>query len=203
VAHARVYFEAGAHVRRAYTASHMNVIGFCGYSGAGKTTLVEKLVANMKRSGRRVSVIKHAHHDFDIDVEGKDSWRHRKAGAFEVLICSNLRLTKIREFDTPAQPGVHKLIAELGDCDWVFVEGFKHAPIPKIEVWRAHLLRKPQYPNDRHIVAVCTDFGAQLLDAPQLPVFDLNDASAVAGYLTSNAARFNYCGPPSEPEVSD
>jgi molybdopterin-guanine dinucleotide biosynthesis protein len=87
--------------------------------------------------GQRVSVVKHAHHDFDIDHEGKDSWRHRQAGAFEVVIASNRRLAKIREFPTIEEPTFDQLVAELVECDWVLVEGFKHAPLPKIEVWRA------------------------------------------------------------------
>jgi len=107
----------------------MKVVGFCGYSGSGKTTLVEQLVARMRLAGRRVSVVKHAHHDFDIDHPGKDSHRHREAGAFEVVIASSRRLAKIREFDAPIEPTVHQLIAELYECDWVFVEGFKHADL--------------------------------------------------------------------------
>ena len=108
----------------------MKVIGFRGYSGSGKTTLVEQLVAGLKAHGQRVSVVKHAHHAFDIDQEGKDSWRHRQAGAFEVVIASDRRLAKIREFETRADPTVHDLIAELSACDWVLVEGFKRAALP-------------------------------------------------------------------------
>ncbi len=115
----------------------MNVVGFCGYSGSGKTTLVEQLVARLKAHGRRVSVVKHAHHAFDIDHEGKDSWRHRRAGAFEVVIASDRRLAKVREFEQRAAPSVHALLAELAPCDWVLVEGFKRAALPKSEVWRA------------------------------------------------------------------
>ena len=115
----------------------MKVVGVCGWSGSGKTTLVEQLIARLRLEGLRVSVIKHAHHGFDIDHPGKDSWRHRAAGAFEVVVASNRRLAKIREFAAPAEPTAHQLIAELYECDWVFVEGFKHADVPKIEVWRA------------------------------------------------------------------
>ena len=84
----------------------MKVVGFCGYSGSGKTTLVEQLIHWLKRAGQRVSVVKHAHHAFDIDHEGKDSWRHRQAGAGEVVIASSRRLAKIREFDVPVLPDV-------------------------------------------------------------------------------------------------
>ncbi len=174
----------------------MNVIGFCGHSGSGKTTLVEQLIARLKRAGRRVSVVKHAHHAFDIDHPGKDSWRHRQAGACEVVIASDRRLAKIREFDPPAEPTVHDLIRELGACDWVLVEGFKRAALPKIEVWRAATGQPAQYPGDAHIVAVCTDSAALLPQATDLPVLDLNDADAVAVFLLASAQRFAYLAPP-------
>ena len=170
----------------------MNVIAFCGYSGSGKTTLVEQLIARLKRAGQRVSVVKHAHHAFDIDHEGKDSWRHRNAGAFEVVIASSRRLAKIREFEAPTQPTVHQLIAELADCDWVLVEGFKRAALMKIEVWRAATGQPAQYPADPHIVAICTDSAAQLPEPTALPVLDLNDAEAVAAFLLQHAGRFTY-----------
>jgi len=173
----------------------MNVIGFCGYSGSGKTTLVEQLIARLKRAGQRVSVVKHAHHAFDIDHEGKDSWRHRQAGAYEVVIASDRRLAKIREFETRADPTVHELIAELGDCDWVLVEGFKRAALPKIEIWRAATGTAAQYPTDAHIVAVCTDRAVLLPEPTDLPVLDLNDADAVARFLIDSAGRFGYVAP--------
>jgi molybdopterin-guanine dinucleotide biosynthesis protein B len=170
----------------------MNVIGFCGFSGSGKTTLVEQLIARLKLAGQRVSVVKHAHHAFDIDHDGKDSWRHRRAGAFEVVIASDRRLAKIREFETLADPSVHDLIAELGPCDWVLVEGFKRAALPKIEIWRASTDQPAQYPHDRHIVAVCTDSAAQLPEPTQLPVLDLNDADAVTAFLLGSGERYAY-----------
>jgi molybdopterin-guanine dinucleotide biosynthesis protein B len=173
----------------------MNVIGFCGYSGSGKTTLVEQLIVRMKLAGLRVSVVKHAHHAFDIDHEGKDSWRHRRAGAFEVVIASNRRLAKIREFEEPTEPTVHQLIAELYDCDWVLVEGFKSAALAKIEIWRAATAKPAQYPFDPHIVAVCTDSPAQLPELTDLPLLDLNDPDAVAEFLLHSASRFEYLAP--------
>jgi len=172
----------------------MNVIGFCGFSGSGKTTLVEQLIAQLKRHGQSVSVVKHAHHAFDIDHEGKDSWRHRQAGAFEVVIASDRRLAKIREFETLADPTVHDLIAELGDCDWVLVEGFKRAALPKIEIWRGSTDQPVQYPSDGHIVAICTDSAAELPEPTLLPVLDLNDAAAVTGFLLASGSRFAYAG---------
>ena len=116
----------------------MKVVGFAGYSGSGKTTLVEQLIPALKLRGLRVSVVKHAHHGFDIDHPGKDTFRHREAGAFEVVVASDRRLALMREFEQPAQLTVHHLIAELYDgVDWVLVEGFKDSDLLKIEVWRA------------------------------------------------------------------
>ena len=116
----------------------MNVVGFAGYSGSGKTTLVEKLIPALKSRGLRVSVVKHAHHSFDIDQPGKDTYRHRQAGAFEVVVASNNRLALMREFEQPFRMSVHQLLAELYDgVDWVLVEGFKSSDLLKIEVWRA------------------------------------------------------------------
>ena len=173
----------------------MKVVGFCGYSGAGKTTLVEQLTQQLTQAGHRVSVIKHAHHDFDIDHEGKDSWRHRKAGAFEVVIASNRRLAKLREYVAEAEPTVHDLIAELSDCDWALVEGFKHAAILKIEVWRAANGKPALDPLDAHVVAICTDSPGQLPVPTALPVLALGHVDAVAAFLLSTSERYDYTAP--------
>ena len=115
----------------------MKVVGFAGYSGSGKTTLVEQLIPRLRARGLRVSVVKHAHHRFDIDHPGKDTFRHREAGAFEVVIASGRRLALMREFEQAAELSVHHLLAELWDgVDWVLVEGFRGSDLPKIEVWR-------------------------------------------------------------------
>ncbi|MDO9316442.1 MAG: molybdopterin-guanine dinucleotide biosynthesis protein B [Burkholderiaceae bacterium] len=172
----------------------MKVIGFCGYSGSGKTTLVEQLIGQLRGRGLRVSVVKHAHHAFDIDHAGKDSWRHRQAGAYEVVVASNRRLALIREYEAIAAPTVHELIAELSGCDWVLVEGFKRADLQKIEVWRAATGKPVQYPQDPFIVAVCTD-SAPLPVPTDLPVLDLNDVGAVANFLLSDSARYEYQPP--------
>jgi molybdopterin-guanine dinucleotide biosynthesis protein B len=170
----------------------MHVIGFCGYSGSGKTTLVEQLIARLRRAGLRVSVVKHAHHAFDIDHEGKDSWRHRQAGAFEVVIASNRRLAKMREYPSPEEPSVGQLVAELVDCDWVLVEGFKHAPLAKIEVWRAATGKPAQYPSDPFVIAVATDSRSVLPAPTGLPVFDLDDADAIAQFILGQSLRCLY-----------
>ena len=170
----------------------MKVVGFSGFSGSGKTTLVEQLVSLLRLAGQRVSVIKHAHHDFDIDQPGKDSWRHRQAGAFEVLVASGLRLAKIREYEVPGEPTVHQLLAELLECDWVLVEGFKRADILKIEVWRAAAAKPAQYPDDPYVVAICTDSAAELPVPTGLPLFDLNEPEAVLNFLLADPERYDY-----------
>jgi molybdopterin-guanine dinucleotide biosynthesis protein B len=173
----------------------MRVIGFSGFSGSGKTTLVEQVITRLRLAGQRVSVVKHAHHAFDIDHEGKDSWRHRQAGAFEVVVASDRRLAKIREFEVHAEPTVHQLIAELCDCDWVLVEGFKHAGLFKIEVWRAATGKPAQYPHDPFVVAVATDSAQRLPEPTGLPVLDLNDADDVTRFLLDSSARYEYISP--------
>lgn len=173
----------------------MNVIGLCGFSGSGKTTLAEQLIAQLRAAGQRVSVVKHAHHSFDIDHEGKDSWRHRRAGASEVVIASDRRLAKMREFDAASDPGVHELLAELAPCDWVLVEGFKRAALPKLEVWRAATGKPIQYPADPHVVAVVTDDGASLPVPTSLPILDLNDAAGIVAFLLADPGRYFYRPP--------
>ena len=172
----------------------MKVVGFSGYSGSGKTTLVERLIPVLRLKGLRVSVVKHAHHHFDIDHAGKDTYRHREAGAFEVVVASNRRLALMREFERPMALSVHHLIAELYEgVDWVLVEGFKESDLLKVEVWRAGMAKPARYMEDDFIVAIATDSPEQLLYATQRPVLDLNDAQAVADWLTANQARFDYC----------
>jgi molybdopterin-guanine dinucleotide biosynthesis protein B len=173
----------------------MKVVGFCGYSGSGKTTLVEQLIVRLRLAGQRVSVVKHAHHDFDIDQPGKDSYRHREAGAFEVVIASDRRLAKIREYELRGAPTAHQLIAELLECDWVLVEGFKHADLLKIEIWRATTGQRVQYPNDPFVVAIATDSPALLPEPTQLPVLDLNDADAICAFLLAQSRRHEYEAP--------
>ncbi len=171
----------------------MNVVGFAGFSGSGKTTLVEQLIPKLKLKGLRVSVVKHAHHRFDIDHEGKDTFRHREAGAFEVIVASDKRLALMREFEVPSRPSVHHLLAELYEgVDWVLVEGFKDSDLQKIEVWRALSAKPARYPEDDFIVAVATDSPDQLPAPTGLPVLDLNDASAVADWLVAQGSRFDY-----------
>lgn len=173
----------------------MKVIGFCGRSGSGKTTLIEQLIPALRAAGQRVSVLKHAHHDFDIDHPGKDSYRHRKAGAFETVVASSRRLAIVREYEVEVDTGVHQMLAELSVCDWALVEGFKHADLPKIEVWRAETGHPVQYPVDPYIVAIATDDPARLPERTGLPLLDLGDAAAVAAFLLSDPDRYEYTFP--------
>ena len=171
----------------------MKVVAFVGHSGAGKTTLVERLIPAMRQQGLRMSVVKHAHHHFDIDHVGKDTFRHREAGAFEVVVASNKRLALMREFEHPAKLNVHQLIAELYDgVDWVLVEGFKDCDLQKIEVWRAESGQPAQYPYDDFIVAIATDSPEQLPQATSRPVLDLNDPQGLANWLVTSEMRFEY-----------
>lgn len=171
----------------------MNVVGFAGFSGSGKTTLVERLIPALKARGQRVSVVKHAHHRFDIDHPGKDTYRHREAGAFEVVVASSKRLALMREFEQESVLTVHQLIAELWDgVDWVLVEGFKSSNLLKVEVWRADSKQPARYPDDDFVVAIATDSPDRLPEPTLRPVLDLNDPPAVAQWLEQNRERFEY-----------
>jgi molybdopterin-guanine dinucleotide biosynthesis protein B len=171
----------------------MKVVGFAGFSGSGKTTLVERLIPALRHKGLRVSVVKHAHHRFDIDHEGKDTFRHRQAGAFEVVVASDQRLALMREFEVPRRPTVHQLLAELyAGVDWVLVEGFKDSDLLKIEVWRAESGNPARYADDDFITAIATDSPGQLPTPTGLPTLDLNLPQAVADWLLSQGERFDY-----------
>lgn len=171
----------------------MKVVGFAGYSGSGKTTLVEQVIPALKLRGLRVSVVKHAHHKFDIDHPGKDTYRHREAGAFEVVVASDRRMALIREFEREATPSVHHLLAQLWDgVDWVLVEGFKQSDLLKVEVWRAEAGQPIRYPDDEFIVAIATDDPATLPVPTQRPLLDVNDPDGVAQWLVDHGDRFDY-----------
>ena len=157
----------------------MKVFGVAAYSGSGKTTLIENLVPLMVARGLRVSVIKHAHHAFDVDRPGKDSYRHRQAGAGEVLVSSGARWALMHELKNESEPELPALLERLAPCDLVLVEGFKKQPIPKIEVHRAAAGRPLLFPEDPHIVALATD--ARLDSA--LPTFRLEDYAGIAGFM--------------------
>lgn len=159
----------------------MNVFGIAGRSGSGKTSLLEKLIPCLRDKGLRVSVIKHAHHGFDIDKPGKDSWRHREAGAQEVLLACNARWALMHELRNAAEPDLDSLLSRLAPCDLVLVEGFKEEPIPKLEVHRPNAGLPPLYPERRDILAVATD--APLVLPTQLPCLPLGDIGGIADFI--------------------
>jgi len=174
----------------------MKVLGFAGFSGSGKTTLVEQLVRGLRSSGLRVSVVKHAHHQFDVDQPGKDSWRHREAGAFEVLVASNRRLVLQRQYEQTAEPQVHHLLAEVYEgVDWVLVEGFKTSDLPKVEVWRPESGAEVLYPEDPFIKAIATNVPDQIRPTTLRPVLDLDRPEEVLQWMLDNGENLIYQPP--------
>lgn len=159
----------------------MKVIGFAGWSGSGKTTLVEQVIALLEARGLAVSLIKHAHHEFDIDYPGKDSHRHRHAGCREVLVTSAKRWAVMHELRGRSELKLSEALAQLSPCDLVLVEGFKHEPIPKIEIYRAAIDQPRLFPNDPHVIAVASDAPV----GTTLPQLDINDPSAVAAFIVA------------------
>ena len=135
----------------------MQVFGFAGWSGSGKTTLIERLISRFVAQGLVVSLVKHAHHEFDIDRPGKDSHRHREAGCREVLISSGVRWALMHELRGAAEMTIEDALARLSPCDLALVEGFKAAPIPKLEVWRTAVGKPLLNPAHPHIVALASD----------------------------------------------
>lgn len=157
----------------------MKTIAIAGYSGSGKTTLIEKVIPALTGRGYRVSLIKHAHHEFDIDEPGKDSHRHRVAGASEVLITSSKRWALMHELRSDAEPTLEEQLTRFSPCDVVIVEGWKHNSIPKIEVHRKLSGKALLFPEDSNVVAIATDESL----ATALPQFALDDAEGVAAFI--------------------
>jgi molybdopterin-guanine dinucleotide biosynthesis protein B len=167
----------------------MRIFGFAGWSGSGKTTLIERLIPLVVARGLTVSLVKHAHHEFDVDQPGKDSWRHRHAGCTEVLLSSSTRWALMHELRGAAEPKLEDQLKHLSPCDLAIIEGYKAEPIPKVEVRLKGAHTPALYPDDPNVVAVATD---DILDT-QLPQLDVNDGEAVARfiiqYLGLNRAR--------------
>ena len=157
----------------------MKIFGFAGYSGSGKTTLIEKLIPLFVQRGLKVSLIKHAHHTFDVDQPGKDSFRHRHAGCTEVLVTSSRRWALMHELRGAAEPTLNEQIERLSPCDLLLVEGFKHEPIPKLEVYRAEVGESMIHPHDKNIVAIASD--AKVDSA--LPQLNLNAPETIAAFV--------------------
>ena len=157
----------------------MRIFGFAGWSGSGKTTLIEQLIPRFVGHGLTVSLIKHAHHTFDVDHPGKDSYRHRQAGASEILVTSSRRWVLMHELRGSHEPSFDEQVKRISPCDLLLVEGFKHAPIAKLEVWRAVTGEPLLHPNDPHIVAVASDSKVDT----KLPLLDLNDPEAISQFI--------------------
>lgn len=171
-----------SHLKNIHDASHIPLLGFCAWgSGVGKTTLLTNLIPTLASHGLRVSVIKHAHHTFDIDHPGKDSYRLRQAGAAQMLLGSPRRWALITELSTAREPELHDLILHLDPAlaDLILVEGFKQAAIPKIEVYRPSLGKPLWADQDTHVIAIAADGKVNTT----LPVLDLNNAAEVADFV--------------------
>ena len=162
----------------------MRIIGLAGWSGSGKTTLITKVIPVLVRRGLKVATVKHAHHEFDLDRPGKDSWLHREAGASEVAVASSRRWAIIHELRGEAEPPLAEILVKLSPADLVIIEGFKRYPHPKLEVYRAAVGKPLIYPEDDCVVAIATD--APLPKAP-LPVLMLDDVEGIAKVLQAEA----------------
>jgi molybdopterin-guanine dinucleotide biosynthesis protein B len=162
------------------------IIGFVGWSGAGKTTLIRSVIARLVGQGLRVATVKHAHHAFDIDQPGKDSWEHRKAGAAEVLVVSDTRWALMHELRGASEPSLSELLAKLAPADIVLIEGFKRSAIPKLEVYRAANGKPPLHPEDPSIIAIAADIAFPDAGRPVLP---LDDVAGITDFIRAHAAK--------------
>jgi molybdopterin-guanine dinucleotide biosynthesis protein B len=160
------------------------VIGLAGWSGSGKTTLLVKLIPLLAGRGLRVATLKHAHHAFDVDHPGKDSYEHRKAGASEVIVSSARRWAQIHEIGEGTEATLPQLLKRFSPCDLILVEGFKTGKHPKLEVYRQATGKPPLHPSDPHIVAVASDI---VFPDAGVPVVKLDDVAGIADIVFSHA----------------
>ena len=167
------------------------VFGFAGWSGSGKTTLIEKVISHLAGNGVRVSLIKHAHHAFDVDQPGKDSYRHRMAGASEVLISSGNRWALMHELRGEPERSLAQAIAQFSACDLVLVEGYKRETIPKLEIWRAELGKPLLFPTDSSILGLATDdslpSAVSGVREPRLDRFGLDDVGIISEFVVHHS----------------
>jgi molybdopterin-guanine dinucleotide biosynthesis protein B len=165
--------------------NNARVLGIAGWSGSGKTTLITRLIPLLSGRGVRTATLKHAHHAFDVDQPGKDSYEHRKAGACEVIVSSARRWVQMHEVGAGAEATLAELLQRLSPCDLVLVEGFKTDRHPKLEVFRAEVGKTPLHPEDDRIVAIASD---RQFPGVDIPVVDLNDIETVAATVLERAA---------------
>jgi molybdopterin-guanine dinucleotide biosynthesis adapter protein len=171
----------------------MRIIGLAGWSGSGKTTLMTNVIPVLVRRGLKVATVKHAHHEFDTDQPGKDSWLHRKAGACEVAIVSSRRWAIVHELGDEPEPPLGDVLAKLSAVDLVIVEGFKRHSHPKLEVFRAVVGKPLLHPDDDCIVAIATDAP---LPRAEVPVLMLDDFAGIANVFEAEALPLDQIGPP-------
>jgi len=164
----------------------VKIFGFAGWSGSGKTTLIERLIPILVERAGRVSLVKHAHHEFDIDQPGKDSFRHREAGCTEVLVSSSRRYAVMHELRGDRELTLREALLRLTPCDLVLVEGYKTQPIPKLEVWRPSVQKALLHPGDPAIRGVATDT-PEALAGCRLPVFRLDAVAEIATFILQEA----------------
>jgi molybdopterin-guanine dinucleotide biosynthesis protein B len=165
--------------------SETRVLGIAGWSGSGKTTLMTRLIPLLTATGLRVAALKHAHHSFEVDHPGKDSYEFRAAGAAEVIVSSSRRWVQMHELGGEAEATLAALLKRVSPCDLVLVEGFKQQGHPKLEVFRRAVGLAPLHPGDPRIVAVAAD---QAFPQARVPVVDLNDVAAIAELVSAKAA---------------
>jgi molybdopterin-guanine dinucleotide biosynthesis protein B len=174
----------------------MRIIGLSGWSGAGKTTVLSRVIPVLVARGLKVSTVKHAHHGFDVDIPGKDSHTHRMVGASEVFVSSSARWAHVRELRGEDEPPLGEILRRLSPVDLVIVEGFKRHRHPKIEVYRAALGKPLLHPDDEWIVALASD--APVPEA-RVPVLPLDDAEKLADVLLVESVPVERLGAQTEP----
>ena len=167
----------------------MRVFGFAGWSGSGKTTLIEQVIPRLVARGLSVSLIKHAHHAFDVDKPGKDSHRHRMAGCSEVLVTSGLRWALLHELRGEPELTLAEALARLTPCDLALVEGYKAYPIPKLEIWRQTVGKPLLHPQDPHIAAIATDEPGSFAGG-RIPAFSLDALDEIATFIHTHARHW-------------
>jgi molybdopterin-guanine dinucleotide biosynthesis protein B len=175
--------------RNAHERTPLKIFGIAGHSGMGKTTLLERLLPELRARGIVVSLIKHSHKSIQIDQPGKDSHRLREAGCHEVLLLGNERWALMHELRGAAEPALEDLLARMAACDLVLVEGFKHGDFPKLEVWRSELAKPPLWPHWPGIVAVASDALENLPNG--VPTLDLGDTAGIVDLVLAQARKFD------------